>query len=116
MPIGPRAPGDTRARTNSRSGRLLSAAVLCGGYARRGLALLTAFGLFAADRRAAWLRKIGWGWGLILLLAVAGPWMIAVTVVTTDGAFWSAAPEADGLALGLAPGRRPVRQLPADRP
>ncbi|HZZ37130.1 MAG TPA: glycosyltransferase family 39 protein, partial [Caulobacteraceae bacterium] len=36
------------------------------------------------DRQAGWLRGLGWGWGLILLAAVVGPWAMAITVAT-DG-------------------------------
>ncbi len=49
---------------------------------------LIALGLW--DRKIAWLKTLGWGWGSILLLAVLGPWALAVTVAT-DGAFWGAA-------------------------
>ena len=49
---------------------------------------LIALGLW--DRKIAWLKTLGWGWGAILLLAVLGPWALAITVAT-DGAFWGAA-------------------------
>jgi 4-amino-4-deoxy-L-arabinose transferase-like glycosyltransferase len=52
--------------------------------------ILTALALWAWDREAAWLKKIGWGWGLVLFFAIIGPWAIAITVAT-DGAFWGAA-------------------------
>ena len=52
-----------------------------------GLTVLT---LWLWDRRIDWVRTIGWGWGLILLAAVVGPWAMAITVAT-DGAFWGAA-------------------------
>ncbi|MDO1557848.1 glycosyltransferase family 39 protein [Brevundimonas sp. 2R-24] len=51
------------------------------------LALL-ALGLW--DRRWGWMRHIGWGWGALLLIAIVGPWAVAVTVAT-DGAFWGTA-------------------------
>ncbi|HEX8568963.1 MAG TPA: glycosyltransferase family 39 protein [Caulobacteraceae bacterium] len=59
-----------------------------------GLALLT---LWAWDRNLRWLKGIGWWWGLVAVLAMVGPWALAITIVT-DGAFW-------GTALGgdLAP-------------
>jgi 4-amino-4-deoxy-L-arabinose transferase-like glycosyltransferase len=41
------------------------------------------------DRRARWLAGLGWGWGLLALLAVVGPWALAITVAS-DGAFWGA--------------------------
>jgi 4-amino-4-deoxy-L-arabinose transferase-like glycosyltransferase len=51
---------------------------------------LTIAALWLWDRRAPWVRTLGWGWGLILLAAVVGPWAMAITVAT-DGAFWGAA-------------------------
>ena len=51
---------------------------------------LTIAALWLWDRRAAWVRTLGWGWGLILMAAVVGPWAMAITVAT-DGAFWGAA-------------------------
>ena len=50
-----------------------------------GLALAA---LALADRRAAWIGRLGWVWGLLLVLAVVGPWAIAITVAT-DGSFWT---------------------------
>ena len=44
--------------------------------------------------------QLGWGWGLIVLAAVLGPWAMAITVAT-DGAFWGAAVGGD-LAPKLA--------------
>ena len=51
---------------------------------------LTMASLWLWDRRAPWVRSLGWGWGLILVAAVFGPWAMAITVAT-DGAFWGAA-------------------------
>jgi 4-amino-4-deoxy-L-arabinose transferase-like glycosyltransferase len=51
---------------------------------------LTIAALWLWDRRAPWLRTLGWGWGFILMAAVVGPWAMAITVAT-DGAFWSSA-------------------------
>jgi 4-amino-4-deoxy-L-arabinose transferase-like glycosyltransferase len=42
------------------------------------------------DRQARWVARLGWGWGLIALVAAVGPWALAITVAT-DGAFWGAA-------------------------
>lgn len=50
----------------------------------------TAIALSLWDRKGGWLRTLGWGWGLILFVAIIGPWAWAVTVAT-DGAFWRAA-------------------------
>jgi 4-amino-4-deoxy-L-arabinose transferase-like glycosyltransferase len=51
---------------------------------------LTIAALWLWDRRMSWVRTLGWGWGLILMVAVIGPWAMAITVAT-DGAFWGAA-------------------------
>ncbi len=48
------------------------------------------------DRRWAWLKRLGWGWGLPLLALLVGPWAIAITIAT-DGGFWR---EAIGGDLG----------------
>jgi 4-amino-4-deoxy-L-arabinose transferase-like glycosyltransferase len=42
------------------------------------------------DRRPAWLMRMKWWWGLVIVAAIVGPWAGAVTVAT-DGAFWSKA-------------------------
>jgi len=63
---------------------------------------LTLLALWAWDRDARWMKSIGWGWGLLLVLAVFGPWALAITVAT-DGAFWGAAIGGD-LAPKLAGG------------
>jgi 4-amino-4-deoxy-L-arabinose transferase-like glycosyltransferase len=65
-----------------------------------GLAILA---LIALDRKAAWLGRLNWIWGLIILAAIVGPWAGAVTVAT-DGGFWSAALGGD-LAPKLAGGQ-----------
>lgn len=64
-----------------------------------GLALI-AFAL--VERRARWIGSLGWAWGLLLVLAVVGPWAIAITVAT-DGSFWTGAVGGD-LAPKLAGG------------
>ncbi|HEY2660257.1 MAG TPA: glycosyltransferase family 39 protein [Caulobacteraceae bacterium] len=51
------------------------------------VALLAGLTLWASDRKAPWARSLAWAWGLILVVAVAGPWAAAITV-KTDGAFW----------------------------
>lgn len=55
------------------------------------------------DRRAGWIGGLKWWWGLIIVLAVVGPWAGAVTVAT-DGGFWSEAVGSD-LAPKLAGGQ-----------
>ncbi len=54
------------------------------------IAALAIVALIALDRRPAWLARLNWIWGLIILAAIVGPWAGAVTVAT-DGAFWTAA-------------------------
>jgi 4-amino-4-deoxy-L-arabinose transferase-like glycosyltransferase len=75
----------------------LSASVLLKGPIGPMVIGLTVLALIAWDRRAAWLRTLGWDWGLILLAGMILPWALAITVAT-DGAFW-------GMAVGgdLAP-------------
>ena len=51
---------------------------------------LTLISLCVWDRKVAWLKDLGWAWGLILTALVVGPWAMAITVAS-DGAFWGAA-------------------------
>lgn len=62
---------------------------------------LTALAIW--DRKAAWMKDLGWTWGLILFAAIVLPWAMMITVAT-DGAFWGAAVGAD-LAPKLAGGQ-----------
>lgn len=64
-----------------------------------GLALLA---LGVADRKARWMMKMSWGWGLLLVALIVGPWAIAITTAT-DGTFWTGAVSGD-LAPKLAGG------------
>jgi 4-amino-4-deoxy-L-arabinose transferase-like glycosyltransferase len=64
---------------------------------------LTIAALCLMDRKTAWLGRLNWIWGLIILVAICGPWAGAVTVAT-DGGFWSAALGGD-LAPKLAGGQ-----------
>jgi 4-amino-4-deoxy-L-arabinose transferase-like glycosyltransferase len=84
--------GDLRAGRTTRllfwSGLALS--ILVKGPIGPMVIALAALALCLWERRARWLAGIGWGWGLILLAAVLGPWALAITVAT-DGAFWGAA-------------------------
>ena len=68
----------------------LSMAILVKGPVAPMVVTLTLIALALWDRRVRWMTKIGWGWGVVLLLAIVGPWALAITV-TTDGAFWGAA-------------------------
>jgi hypothetical protein len=47
--------------------------------------------------QGAWIKDLGWGWGLILFAAIVLPWAMMITVAT-DGAFWG-----DGRGGDLAP-------------
>jgi 4-amino-4-deoxy-L-arabinose transferase-like glycosyltransferase len=53
------------------------------------IAALAAIALCIWERRARWLKDLGWGWGLLAILALVGPWALAITVAS-DGAFWGA--------------------------
>ena len=81
----------------------LATATLVKGPVGPMVVVLTCAALWAADREATWLKRLGWGWGLILFFAIVGPWAMAITVAT-DGAFWGAAVTGD-LAPKLAGGQ-----------
>jgi 4-amino-4-deoxy-L-arabinose transferase-like glycosyltransferase len=61
-------------------------AVLIKGPIVPVLSLLTAGTVSIADRDARWLGGLRPLWGVPLLLAIAGPWLVAITVAT-QGAF-----------------------------
>ena len=50
---------------------------------------LTLITLCFWDRKARWVAGLGWGWGILAILALVGPWAMAVTVAS-DGGFWGA--------------------------
>lgn len=79
-----------------------SLAVLDKGPIGPMVAALALSALWIADRDAAWMRRLGWGWGLALMAATVGPWAFAVTIAT-DGRFWAGAVGGD-LAPKLAGG------------
>jgi len=81
----------------------VAAATLVKGPVGPLVVALAALALVASERKADWLKTLGWGWGLILFAAVVGPWAWAVTVAT-DGGFWRAAVVGD-LAPKLAGGQ-----------
>ncbi|MFT4253882.1 MAG: glycosyltransferase family 39 protein [Caulobacter sp.] len=66
------------------------------------VALFSIVGLWIWDRKAGWLKQLGWSWGLILFAAIVLPWAAMITIAT-DGAFWGAAVGGD-LAPKLAGG------------
>lgn len=81
----------------------LSASVLLKGPIGAMVVALTILALVIWDRRAGWLRSLGWSWGLIIFAGVVLPWALAITVAT-DGGFWGAAVGGD-LAPKLAGGQ-----------
>jgi 4-amino-4-deoxy-L-arabinose transferase-like glycosyltransferase len=80
----------------------MAASILDKGPIGPMVAGLTLVALGAADRNGRWIARIGWIWGLLLILAVVGPWAIAITV-STDGQFWTRSVGGD-LAPKLAGG------------
>ncbi len=48
----------------------------------------TIVGLLIAERRAAWLRRLHPGWGILLMLAVVAPWATAIAI-RSHGAFFA---------------------------
>ncbi len=67
----------------------LALAILVKGPIAPMIMALTLILLAVWDRKARWMAKIGWGWGLIAIVALIGPWALAITVAS-DGAFWGA--------------------------
>ena len=98
-----RSGGDVGWRTRLMFWLGISMAVLVKGPVGLLVALLTGLALWAWDRKAPWAKRLGWGWGLILLAVIVGPWATAVTVAT-DGGFWTTAFVGD-LAPKLAGGQ-----------
>lgn len=81
----------------------LSLAVLIKGPVGLLVVILALIALALWDRKAGWMKDLGWTWGLILFAAITLPWAMMITVAT-DGAFWGAAVGAD-LAPKLAGGQ-----------
>jgi 4-amino-4-deoxy-L-arabinose transferase-like glycosyltransferase len=79
-----------RARTKAWFWIGIALAILVKGPIGPLVAALAIAALWITERKAEWLPKLGWTWGLTLILAVVGPWAVAITVAT-DGAFWSQA-------------------------
>lgn len=90
----------------------LIAAFMIKGPLILGLAGLAALALVLMDRQIRWLNQLGWTWGLIGLCAVAGPWLMAVTV-STDGQFWQGAPSLIRGGFGLQTAILPLLLFPA---
>lgn len=81
----------------------LSVAALIKGPVGLLVAVFALIGLAVWDRKAAWMKDLGWTWGLILFAAICLPWAMMITVAT-DGAFWGTAIGGD-LAPKLAGGQ-----------
>ncbi|WP_297511228.1 glycosyltransferase family 39 protein [uncultured Caulobacter sp.] len=81
----------------------LSVAALIKGPVGLLVALFALVALAIWDRKAAWMKDLGWTWGLILFAAVTLPWAMMITVAT-DGGFWGAAVGGD-LAPKMAGGQ-----------
>nr|WP_295110713.1 glycosyltransferase family 39 protein [uncultured Caulobacter sp.] len=81
----------------------LSIAALIKGPVGLLVAVFALVGLAIWDRKSAWMKDLGWTWGLILFCAICLPWAMMITVAT-DGAFWGAAVGGD-LAPKLAGGQ-----------
>jgi 4-amino-4-deoxy-L-arabinose transferase-like glycosyltransferase len=79
----------------------LGAGILIKGPIAPLLALTTVAVLVALDRRASWLGRLRPLPGLLLLLLVAAPWLIAISL-KSGGAFWAEAVGKD--LLGKAAG------------
>jgi len=72
----------------------LAMGVLIKGPVGLMVVVLSIAALWIWDRKAPWLKDLGWGWGLILTAAIILPWATMITVAT-DGAFWSTAVTGD---------------------
>jgi 4-amino-4-deoxy-L-arabinose transferase-like glycosyltransferase len=81
----------------------LAMSVLIKGPVGLMVVVLSIAALWIWDRKAPWLKDLGWGWGLILLAGIVLPWATMITVAT-DGTFWSTAVTGD-LAPKLAGGQ-----------
>lgn len=58
----------------------LALATVAGGLVGPVTVGLTGAALWLVERRAPWLKDLGWGWGLILLAALVGPSLVAGAV------------------------------------
>jgi 4-amino-4-deoxy-L-arabinose transferase-like glycosyltransferase len=81
----------------------LAMGVLIKGPVGLMVVVLSVIALWIWDRKATWIKDLGWGWGVTVLAAIVLPWAMMITVAT-DGAFWSTAVTGD-LAPKLAGGQ-----------
>jgi 4-amino-4-deoxy-L-arabinose transferase-like glycosyltransferase len=63
----------------------MALAALAGGPVGPIAVILTGATLWGLDRRAPWLRSLGWSWGLILLVALVGPSLVTGIINASDG-------------------------------
>jgi 4-amino-4-deoxy-L-arabinose transferase-like glycosyltransferase len=63
----------------------IALAALAGGPIGPAAVVLTGAALWLVDRRAPWLKSLGWGWGLILLAALVGPSLVAGAMNAAEG-------------------------------
>lgn len=68
----------------------MAAAIMTKGPEAPLIMAMTCVTLGIWDRKWRWMKHLSIGWGLILILALCGPWAVAITV-TTDGGFWGGA-------------------------
>jgi 4-amino-4-deoxy-L-arabinose transferase-like glycosyltransferase len=81
----------------------LAMGVLIKGPVGLMVVALSVVALWIWDRKAPWIKDLGWGWGVTVMAAIVLPWAMMITVAT-DGAFWSTAVGSD-LAPKLAGGQ-----------
>lgn len=65
----------------------LGAGILIKGPPAPAIAVLTCATVLLAGRRRAWLKNLHWRWGVLLLLAVTLPWLIAIGM-SSNGDFF----------------------------
>ena len=81
----------------------LAMSVLIKGPVGLMVVALSVIALWIWDRKATWIKDLGWGWGVTVMATIVLPWAMMITVAT-DGAFWSTAVSGD-LAPKLAGGQ-----------
>ena len=94
-----------RFRANGRFERLMfwlaiSLSALVKGPVGPMVAALAVIALAVWDRRTAWLRNIGWGWGVILFAAICG--LVVAVLGCTTGLTWGAGYPAAHAIIGGA--------------
>ncbi len=71
----------------------MAVAILDKGPIGPMVAGLTLVALALWDRDLGWIKRLSWIWGLLIVVAVVGPWAMAITV--TEPGFWMAAVKGD---------------------